>query len=187
MSSNSVIAGDLSGLTATGRPISASSSRPRRLSKRSNSSLDQPATGSSSKVSSEIRVSTGSVLEITRPRSVMSRSDRSKEGRVWRSASSEDKLWNQFSQQLQEEQGKRNLGKEEESMSRGAFAATFCQSFLKRPKDDAQPVTDSGTETSSSGTSGTKRAEEEPKEWSSVKTRYKPLHCYKLLLLWCFY
>lgn len=177
MSSNSVIAGDLSGLTATGRPISASSSRPRRLNRRSpSSSLDQPTTSTSSspsKVSNEIKISTGSVQERSRPRSVMSRSDRSKESAVWRSASSEDKLWNHFSQQLQEDQGKRSLGKQEELTSRGAFTANFCQSFLKRPKDDAQHVTDSGTETSSSGTTGTKRGEEETRGWSSIKTRYR--------------
>lgn len=171
MSSNSVIAGDLSGLTATGRPISASGSRPRKLIKRSNSIPDQP-TPTSDSDSSEIKISTGTVLESTRPHRVMlSRSDRSREDGVWRSVSSEDKLWNHISQQVREEQGMRNLEKQEKFRSRGAFAANFCQSFLKRPKDDIMQQSDrvpsNGTETSS-------RIERKREEegWSSVKTRY---------------
>ena len=159
------MAGDLSGLTATGRPISGSSSRPKKLIKRpSNPTPDHPTPASPAKSSSEIKISTGA--EITRPRSVMlSRNDRSRdrEDWGWRAAvSSEDKLWNTISQQVREEQGIRS---QEKLLSRGAFAANFCQNLLKRSnKDDPQQsnnISSKSTETSVSSRVETKKLEEE--------------------------
>lgn len=98
-----------------------------------------------------------------RPRNVMlSRNDRSKEDGSWKAAiSSEDKLWNAISQQVREEQSMRS---QEKLLSRGAFAANFCQNFLKRPnKDDSQQsnnTSNKNTETSSSKRVETKMVEE---------------------------
>lgn len=149
LSSNSVVAGDLTGLTATGRPISAS--RPRKPAKRSHSIVEHQTSTPTSPAKSEIKISTSSVLDIARPRSVMAdRTSKHKEEGVWRSASNEDKVWHHMSQQFQEEQVKsyrgnlvKNLhGKQEEESSGGTFAANFCQSFLK--KEDLQQQQRSG-------------------------------------------
>lgn len=159
-SSNIVVAGDLSGLTATGRPIS--SSRAKRLPKRKES-RDQPIPATTSEVHIS---STGPVQDTPpRPQSVMSgrieSGSRSKEESVRRSISGEDRVWNRISQK-QEEQARqvlsyrtsdlmRTASRPPEDTSRGTFAASFCQNFLsKQSKDPVQQ-----REVASSGAGGT--------------------------------
>lgn len=141
------MAGDLSGLTATGRPIS--SCRTKRLPKRKET-RDQPIP----ETSSEIRISTGPLQDASlRPQSVMSgriesvSGSRPKEEGVRRSISGEDQVWNRISQK-QEEQARQVLSyrsdllrtaSRQEDASRGTFAASFCQNFLsKQPKNLVQ-------------------------------------------------
>jgi hypothetical protein len=155
--------GDLSGLTATGRPISASSSRLKKPIKRSNYIPDQhtPTSSLPSKSPSEAKVSAGAVPEMARPHSVMlSRNDKPK---VWRSVSSEDRLWNHMSQQARDQDP-------EKQKKIGTFAANFYQSFMKQPKDGVKH-NDSVATTTSNGTTETSKVETR-KGWTSAKTRY---------------
>ena len=155
------MAGDWSGLTATGRPIS--SCRTKRQPKRKEI-RDQPIPATSS----EIRISTEPLEDAPRPHSVMSgrvesgRGNRSKEGGVKRSISGEDRVWNRISQK-QEEQAKQVLSyrsdlmktassRPPEDASRGTFAASFCQNFLsKQPNNNPLQQRD----VSSNGADGT--------------------------------
>lgn len=154
LSGNSVIAGDFSGLTATGRPISGY--RQRKLTKLVHSMIDQQ---SPTKSASEIRIGVGST---SRPHSVMSNRSESLGGRARegarRSLSTEDRGWGQ--QEEQEKQGLKYRGvlgeqakqsfkhrpvdrdqlrilnkTEEDSTTRGTFAATYCKNLLNGPKN----------------------------------------------------
>lgn len=145
---NTVVAGDLSGLTATGRPISGS--RPRKLAKRASSKSvsDQPSPSINLPSRSEIRISTDTTQDNGRPHSVlsnrMSSAGRLREEGLWKSFSNEDKVWNRMSQQQINEQAKSYLGlrdKQETAYStttRGTFTANFCHQFLNKTKTEVQ-------------------------------------------------
>ena len=131
-SSNSAVAGDFSGLTATGRPIS--NSRHRRPARMTNVMHDQ----SNSKFSSG---------DSTRPRSVMmsrvGSEGKSKDGGVQRSVSTEDRVWGHIQQEQSIKSGlsyrveRMKNQNREEMASRASFAANFCQNLLTKGRDQS--------------------------------------------------
>ncbi len=137
LSSNTAVAGDFSGLTATGRPISGYRHR-------------QP-TKTQSMHESKVGAQTASVQDLKRPHSVMmparigSAGRSREEGGVPKSISSEDRMWGYISQ---EEPIKRGLSyhvdqmrkqRREELASRATFAANFCQNLLSKNRDKPDP------------------------------------------------
>ena len=137
LASNAPLAGDFSGLTATGRPISGY-----RYSKRS------------TKMSPSIhdQSSRASVHDVKRPRSVVMSGQFGNEGRseedvmVPRSISMEDRVWGRMSQQEEERRLNYRVNQmtreKDEMASRATFAASFCQNLLNKGKDAPVSLSD---------------------------------------------
>ena len=156
LTTNSAIAGDLSGLTATGRPISSHGKR--HVTKLVRTVLNQlPPAPSTTKMSSkEISVGLYSSQDSLRSQSATV-NDQIKEDGLKRSLSEtirghtnlqgDWKRGNQSGQveSSQQEQMRRSLSYQGDQIrrslnkqgdqNRGTFVATFCQNILNRPRD----------------------------------------------------
>lgn len=145
VTTNSAVAGDFSGLTATGRPISGY--------KQKRQGRTDPPTSSNIRPSSGVRRGTSSTQEVRRPRSVMSgRADSSRGGAreegVKRSLSNENQTWGCATQPDEGEW--RGLGHQTEQplslnrqdnhkhTTRGTFTTTFYKNLLNKPAEQEE-------------------------------------------------